>query len=125
MRTTATSDEPQTRGLAPLKPHAPSQVRDQEENPTDGCADACTSNAETAVRSLVDLVLHPSGLVCAGCGAAVGVLPEDAELGELTAAQGAHAWPGLAEDVAGHDAGCPGAAPGLMRVRVAEQGHFP
>jgi hypothetical protein len=56
--------------------------------------------------------LHPSVLLCAGCGAAVASLPGDAgppeaaELGDLTAEQVSHAWPQLAGAVVGHDLTC-------------------
>jgi hypothetical protein len=66
--------------------------------------------------------LHSDRLRCELCGATVAALPDDGEAptGALTAGQAGHLWPGLAADVAGHDAACPGAAAGVARVRVAD-----
>ncbi len=62
--------------------------------------------------------LHPDRLRCELCGATVAALPDDGETpeGELSAAQVAHAWPGLAGEVAEHEGACPAA----VRVRLAE-----
>jgi hypothetical protein len=66
--------------------------------------------------------LQPDRLRCETCAAVVAALPDDGEApeGGLTAGQVAACWPRLAGDVRRHEARCPGAAPGPVRVRVAE-----
>jgi hypothetical protein len=66
--------------------------------------------------------LHPPRLRCHLCGTTVAGLPDDGEAPPyaLTADQAGQLWPRLAADLTGHDAVCLAAAPGAVRVRVAE-----